>query len=56
MGILLRVGLEQSCGLVQPEGRTAWQNGAVALQTYRAGIWQAAVLIFDHGVLKPSMT
>jgi hypothetical protein len=34
------VGLEQSCGLAQPQEQTALQNRAVALQTYGAGIWQ----------------
>jgi hypothetical protein len=40
-GIPLHMGLAQGCGLAQPKVRRAWQNGAVALQTYGAGIWQA---------------
>jgi hypothetical protein len=35
------VGLEQSCGLGQPEGRRAGQKGSAALQTYPARIWQS---------------
>jgi hypothetical protein len=36
------MGLVQGCGPEQPEGQRAWQNGAVALQAYGAGIWQAS--------------
>jgi hypothetical protein len=35
-------GSGKSCGLAQPEGQRAWQKRAVALQTYRAGIWLAS--------------
>jgi hypothetical protein len=41
-GILPCMGLARGCGLAQPEGQRAWQNGAVALQTYVAGIRQAS--------------
>jgi hypothetical protein len=49
------VGVVQGCDLEQPKGRRAQQNGAAALQTYRTGIWQAAVLLLDSGVEKLSM-
>jgi hypothetical protein len=48
------VGLEQGCGLAQPKVQRARQNGAVALQTYEVGIWQASFLSFDHEVEKHS--
>jgi hypothetical protein len=37
-GIHACVGLEQSCGLAQPERQKAQQNGAVPLQTCGVGI------------------
>jgi hypothetical protein len=45
-----RVGLVQGCGLAQPEGERARQNGAAVLQTCGVWIWQAAVLLVDCGV------
>jgi hypothetical protein len=54
LGIPLCMGLVQSCGLVQPKGQRAQQNGAAALQTYRAGIWQAGYSLLDRGMEKPS--
>jgi hypothetical protein len=41
VGIPLFVGPVHVCGLAQPEGWRAQQNGAVALQACEVGIWQA---------------
>jgi hypothetical protein len=58
-GVWIRpaVGLARGCGLAQPKGWKARQNGAAALQAYGVGrgFGRPAVLLLDGGMEKASM-